>query len=216
MQRACVHSSPNGPQMTWSSLWGNCRQMTETTKASSRCFLGNQQRLTELWYCKLPRTVLGARSNRPSAKIFSKSFPLRVERHSAVWWHQIRSRAFPSQTVLDEDVSLLRPCSGTILPSFITLYTALETSPEEVLFFWWCDGSLFNLSNLRTKTGVQHRIVRYLLFADDAALVPHISSDLQDMFDMMNHMNTTWKAFFLTISEKGTVILEQCACGSLR
>ena len=86
------------------------------------------------------------------------------------------------------------------------LQHAFKASPGDVFLHWRIDGSLFDLARLKTKTKTTTSLIRDLLFADDAALVSHSESTLQEMMDQLSR---ACKAFSLIISVQKTVILTQ-------
>ena len=86
------------------------------------------------------------------------------------------------------------------------LQHAFKASPGDVFLHWRTDGSLFDLARLKTKTKTTTSLIRDLLFADDAALVSHSESTLQEMMDQLSR---ACKAFSLIISVQKTVILTQ-------
>ena len=132
----------------------------------------------------------------------TKSFHDEME--GTVQYDGTRSNSFPITSGVKQGCVLAPTLFGIYFA--VLLQTALETSLGDILFHWRCDGSLFNLSRLRAKTRIRHSIARDLLFADDAALVAHSQTTLQDMIDSLNN---TCKAFSLTISVKKTVVLHQ-------
>ena len=81
-----------------------------------------------------------------------------------------------------------------------------KASPGDVFLHWRTDGSLFDLARLKAKTKTTTSLIRDLLFADDAALVAHSESTLQEMMDQLSQ---ACKAFSLIISVQKTVILTQ-------
>ena len=68
------------------------------------------------------------------------------------------------------------------------------------------DGKLFNLSRLKAKTKIQWKLIREMLFADDAAMVAHSQAELQTLMDKFAAACT---AFGLTISIKKTEVMGQ-------
>lgn len=152
--------------------------------------------------------VLEAIGCPPKLLTITKSF--HDEMIGTVQYDGNKSESFPITSGVKQGCVLAPTLFGIYFA--VLLHAALETSPGDVAFHWRCDGSLFNLSRLRAKTRIQHSIARDLLFADDAALVAHSESHLQDMIDRLNN---TCKAFSLTISVKKTVILVQGIEGPL-
>ena len=68
------------------------------------------------------------------------------------------------------------------------------------------DGRLFNLSRLKAKSKVQWKLIRDMLFADDAALVARSQADLQVLMDKFA---SACSSFGLTISIKKTEVMGQ-------
>jgi len=63
-------------------------------------------------------------------------------------------------------------------------------------------GGLFNLSRLRAKTKTKRVLIRELLYADDAVLVPHSEVHLQNLCE---RFATACNDFSMTINLKKTV-----------
>ena len=102
---------------------------------------------------------------------------------------------------------------GCVLaPTLFSIYfaalldVAFKDSPGDVYLRWRTDASLFNLARLKSKTKISTSLIRDLLFADDAAIVAHDDTVLQDM---MNQLAIACTKFSLVISVKKTVILSQ-------
>ena len=68
------------------------------------------------------------------------------------------------------------------------------------------DGKLFNLSRLKAKTKIQWKLIRDMLFADDAAVVAHSQADLQAL---IGKFASACSACGLTISIKKTEVMGQ-------
>lgn len=83
---------------------------------------------------------------------------------------------------------------------------AFGASTEGIYLRTRSDGNLFNLSRLKAKTKVRDRLIRDMLFADDAAVVTHTQEELQTL---MNRFSMACKEFGLTISLKKTNVLSQ-------
>ena len=89
----------------------------------------------------------------------------------------------------------------------VLLQHAFKASPGDVLLYWRTDGHLhFDLAKLKAKTKTTTSLIRDLLFADDATVVAHSESTLQEMMDQLSQ---ACKAFSLIISVQKTVILTQ-------
>jgi len=65
-------------------------------------------------------------------------------------------------------------------------------------------GGLFNLSRLRAKTKTKRVLIRELLYADDAALVPHSEVHLQNLCE---RFAKACSDFSMTINLKKTVVM---------
>ena len=70
----------------------------------------------------------------------------------------------------------------------------------------WADGSVFNLWRLHVRTKTIPALVRYLLYADDCALLAHTLHDAQQLSD---RFRTTAARFGLTVSLKKTEVIHQ-------
>ena len=68
------------------------------------------------------------------------------------------------------------------------------------------DGKLYSASRLRAVTKRRLILIRELLFADDAALVAHSETKLQNLMDRLSE---ACDKFGLTISVKKTVVVGQ-------
>ena len=90
----------------------------------------------------------------------------------------------------------------------VLLQYAFKESPGNVYLHWRTDGSLFNLTRLKAKTKITESNIRDLLFADDAALVAHDETTLQEL---MNRLSSACKSFALEISSSKTVTMTQGA-----
>lgn len=88
----------------------------------------------------------------------------------------------------------------------VLLGVALEGVEDGVFIRTRADGSLFNLSRLRSQRHTYQFVCRELLFADDAAIVSH---DEQSLQAMMNRLSWACDLFSLTISVRKTEILVQ-------
>ena len=89
----------------------------------------------------------------------------------------------------------------------LLLKHAFDTTTTEGIYLRTrSDGRLFNLARLRANTKVREVLIRYMLFADDAAVVAHTQEELQSL---MNCFSQACKDFGLTISLKKTNVLGQ-------
>ena len=88
----------------------------------------------------------------------------------------------------------------------VVLSSAFGTSEEGVYIRTRSDGKLFNLARLRAKTKVRNVLIRELLFADDAALLSHTQSGLQNLVSSLAH---ACQEFGLTISLNKTEVMAQ-------
>ena len=98
---------------------------------------------------------------------------------------------------------MLRHC----LEYFSRLYYSAPLGPlRKVYIRTRSDGKLFNLARLRAKTKVRNVLIRELLFADDAALLSHTQSGLQNLVSSLAH---ACQEFRLTISLNKTEVMAQ-------
>ena len=88
----------------------------------------------------------------------------------------------------------------------VMLRHAFGGSSEGVYLHTRSDGGLFNLNRLKAKTKRLEKLIRELLFADDAAIVSHSEEELQSMMDKFS---SACHAFGLTISIKKTKVMAQ-------
>ncbi|GFS08107.1 hypothetical protein ElyMa_001266300, partial [Elysia marginata] len=84
-----------------------------------------------------------------------------------------------------------------------------DLAPEDGVYVRYrLDGSLFSLRRLQAHTKTQERLIRDLLFADDAALVAHTEQALQRITSCFAE---TSSLFGLEVSLKKTEVLHQPA-----
>ena len=88
----------------------------------------------------------------------------------------------------------------------LLLRQAFGTASEGICLRTRSDGRLFNLGSLRAKKKVRETLMRYMLFADDAAVTTHTQQELQTLMDSFSK---ACKDFGLTISLKKTNVLGQ-------
>ena len=88
----------------------------------------------------------------------------------------------------------------------LVLSSAFEISEDGVFIRTRSDGKLFNLARLRAKTKVRHILIQELLFADDAALISHTQSGLQNL---VSSLARACQEFGLTISLNKTEVMVQ-------
>ena len=81
------------------------------------------------------------------------------------------------------------------------LYDAFHDNDLGVLIRFRTDGNVFNLRRLNSKTRTSKVLIRYLLFADDCALLAHTVDDIQAI---TNAFARSARRFGLTISLKKT------------
>ena len=132
----------------------------------------------------------------------------------------IRSFHDGMQGIVQYDGSYSEPfdiCSGVkhgcvLAPALFGIFFALMLknafgdATEGIHLHTRTDGKLFNLSRLKAKTKIQWRLIREMLFADDAAIVAHSQAELQTLMDKFAAVCT---AFGLTISIKKTEVMGQ-------
>ena len=90
----------------------------------------------------------------------------------------------------------------------ILLKQAFGSSTEGIYLRTRSDGKLFNHSRFRAKTKTRTVCLRDFLFADDAAITTHSTSDLQKL---INNFSSACTDFGLTISLKKTQVIGQSA-----
>ena len=88
----------------------------------------------------------------------------------------------------------------------LLLSYAFDSAKEGIYIHTRSDGKLYNMNRLRAVTKRKQIMIQDLLFADDAALVAHSETKLQNLMDRLS--DATDK-FGLTISVKKTVVMGQ-------
>ena len=88
----------------------------------------------------------------------------------------------------------------------VMLKHAFGSNTEGIFLHTRSDGGLYNVSRLKAMTKVTKRLIRDLLFADDAAIVTHTPGELQRL---MNLFSRACAIFGLTVSIKKTNIMVQ-------
>ena len=88
----------------------------------------------------------------------------------------------------------------------IMLKHAFGNATEGIHLHTRSDGKMFNLARLKAKTKIQKKLIRDMLFADDAAIVAHSQEDLQKLMD---RFADACSEFGLTISIKKTEVMGQ-------
>ena len=88
----------------------------------------------------------------------------------------------------------------------LMLKNAFGNATEGIHLHTRTDGKLFNLSRLNSQTKTQEKLIREMLYADDAAVVAHSQDELQALMD---RFATACTAFGLTISIKKTEVMGQ-------
>ena len=81
----------------------------------------------------------------------------------------------------------------------LMLKTAFGNSTEGIHLCTRSDGKLFNLSRLKAQSKIDKKLIREMLYADDAAVVAHSQDELQALLDRFADACT---AFGLAISIK--------------
>ena len=88
----------------------------------------------------------------------------------------------------------------------LLLRFAFRQSEEGIHLHTRSDGKLFNISRLRAKKNTRTILIRELLFADDAALVSHSETGLQEL---LSQLSAACREFGLTINVKKTNVMGQ-------
>ena len=114
------------------------------------------------------------------------------------------SDSFPIQNGVKQGCVLAPTLFGIYFA--VLLSQAFENSSEGIYLHSRSDGKLFNIARLRAKTKIHRVLVRELLFADDAALVSHTESGLQDL---VSSFSVACNDFGLKISLTKTEIMKQ-------
>ena len=94
----------------------------------------------------------------------------------------------------------------TLFGIFFALLLRHAFGTEGICLRTRSEGRLFNLGRLRAKTKVREALIRYMLFADDAAVATHTQQELQALMD---HFSQACKDFGLTVSLNKTNVLGQ-------
>ncbi|GFS21415.1 RNA-directed DNA polymerase from mobile element jockey-like protein [Elysia marginata] len=104
---------------------------------------------------------------------------------------------------------VLAPTLFSIFFSKMIEQATEDLAPEDGVYVrYLLDGSLFNLRRFQAHTKTQERLIRDLLFADDAALVAHTEKALQRITSCFAE---TSSLFGLEVSLKKTEVLHQPA-----
>ncbi|GFR99266.1 hypothetical protein ElyMa_002789200 [Elysia marginata] len=104
---------------------------------------------------------------------------------------------------------VLAPTLFSIFFSKMIEQATEDLAPEDGVYVrYGLDGSLFNLRRLQAHTKTQERLIRDLLFADDATLVAHTEQALQRITSCFAE---TSSLFGLEVSLKKTEVLHQPA-----
>ncbi|GFS05221.1 LINE-1 retrotransposable element ORF2 protein [Elysia marginata] len=104
---------------------------------------------------------------------------------------------------------VLAPTLFSIFFSKMIKQATEDLAPEDGVYVRYrLDGSLFNLRRLQAHTKNQERLIRDLLFADDAALVAHTE---QALYRITSCFAETSSLFGLEVSLKKTEVLHQPA-----
>lgn len=104
---------------------------------------------------------------------------------------------------------VLAPTLFSIFFSMMLKHTTEDLEDGDGVYVRYrLDGSLFNLRRLQAHTKTQERLIRDLLFADDAALVAHTEQALQRITSCFAD---TSRLFGLEVSLKKTEVLHQPA-----
>ncbi|XP_069759741.1 uncharacterized protein [Narcine bancroftii] len=104
---------------------------------------------------------------------------------------------------------VLSPTLFSIFFSMMLNQAMKDLNNEDAVYIRYrTDGSLFNVRRLQAHTKTQEKLVRELLFADDAALVAHSEPALQRLTSCFAE---TAKMFGLEVSLKKTEVLHQPA-----
>lgn len=104
---------------------------------------------------------------------------------------------------------VLAPTLFTILFSMMLQQVTEDLDDTDGVYFRFClDGSVFNLRRLQAHTKTMEKLIRELLFADDAALLAHTEAAMQRITSCLAK---TAQLFGLEVSLKKTEVLHQPA-----
>lgn len=125
---------------------------------------------------------------------------------SSVQYDGSRSEPFPVSNGVKQGCVLAPTLFGIYFAALLEF--AFEASQEGIFVRTRLDGSLFDISRLRSRALTREVLVRDLLFADDAALVAHSEGTLQILLDRLSR---ACDVFSLNISVEKTKIMTQNA-----
>ena len=86
------------------------------------------------------------------------------------------------------------------------LKTAFGNSTEGIHLCTRSDGKLFNLSQLKAQSKIGKKLIRDMLYVDDAAVVAHSQDELQALLDRFADACTAF-GLTVTISIKKTEVM---------
>ena len=98
----------------------------------------------------------------------------------------------PSHSQSLVDSSKAAPTLFGIFFSLLLSY-AFQKTEDSIYVQTRCDGRLFNLARLRSKTKTRTVLIRERLFADDAALAAPSEQALQGLVDLFNQASRLLK-----------------------
>ena len=130
------------------------------------------------------------------------------DQHGQIRLNNDLSEPFPITNGVKQGC-VLAPTLFSIFFSMMLKQATDDLEDEDFVYIRYrLDGSLFNLRRLQAHTKTHERLIIYLLFADDAALVAHTQSALQRITSCFAE---SAQLFGLEVSLKKTEVLHQPA-----
>ena len=143
-------------------------EMPRTASASLHCLRRSEQGLFQL--------LIGCPPN-----VLSKITAFHSYMKSTVRYDRAVSNAFPIKSRIKQGC-VLAPTLFGIFFSFV-LSHSFRTSEYCIYTHIRSDGKHFNLAHLKAKSKIRKVLIRELFFADDAALTPHTTENIQRLID---------------------------------